>query len=179
MNRCIAFLRAINVGGNSAIPMRGLVSMLEGLGAHQVHTYLQSGNVVFQSADNDPAQLSRQLAAEINQLHGFEPQTFILSLDALRRAHADCPFSAEADAEPTSVHLGFFAAKPLQPNIEKMDSLKKDSERFFLGDGVFYLHAPEGVGKSKLAASAEKLLGVPMTMRNWRTVCKVIALAES
>jgi uncharacterized protein (DUF1697 family) len=47
-----------------------------------------------------------------------------------------------------------------------------------LSDGVFYLHAPEGVGKSKLAASAEKFLGVPMTDRNWRTVCKVLELAE-
>jgi uncharacterized protein (DUF1697 family) len=41
---------------------------------------------------------------------------------------------------------------------------------------VFYPHAPEGVGKSKLAARAEKLLGVPMTDRNWRTVCKIMEM---
>jgi uncharacterized protein (DUF1697 family) len=63
--------------------------------------------------------------------------------------------------------------------VDKLASLKKASERFQLTDGVFYLHAPEGVGNSKLAARAEKLLGVAMTDRNWRTVCKVMELATS
>jgi uncharacterized protein (DUF1697 family) len=56
---------------------------------------------------------------------------------------------------------------------------KKESERFELIDSVFYLHAPEGVGRSKLAANAEKLLGVPMTDRNWRTVCALWDIAQA
>ena len=43
---------------------------------------------------------------------------------------------------------------------------------------MFYLRAPEGIGRSRLASNAEKLLGVPMTVRNWSTVCKVMELAE-
>jgi len=75
------------------------------------------------------------------------------------------------------LHLGFLASTPKNHDLEKLDSLKKVSERFHLIDNVFYLYAPEGVGRSKLAASIEKLLGVSMTDRNWRTVCKVRDLA--
>ena len=59
-----------------------------------------------------------------------------------------------------------------------LESLKSDSERFHLIDKVFYLYAPEGIGRSKLAANAEKLLGAPMTDRNWRTVCKILDMAK-
>ena len=89
---------------------------------------------------------------------------------------AENPFP-EAETDPASLHLGFLAAKPQNLDLQKLASLKRDSERFHLSDGVFYLHAPEGVGRSKLAAGAEKLLGVPMTDRNWRTVCKVMEMA--
>ena len=61
--------------------------------------------------------------------------------------------------------------------LEKFSLLKKESERFQLTDSVFYLRAPEGVGRSKLAASAEKLLGVPMTHCNWRKVRKIMEMA--
>ncbi|MDO8286252.1 MAG: DUF1697 domain-containing protein [Rhodoferax sp.] len=177
MNVYIAFFRAINVGGKNSLPMKSLVGILEGMGAAQVRTYIQSGNAVFQSAEKNAARLSSQLAAEIKKHHGFEPLTLVLGLKALQKACADNPFP-EAEVDPKSLHLGFLASKPQRPDVDKLTSLKKASERFHLGDGVFYLHAPEGVGKSKLAASAEKLLGVPMTDRNWRTVCKVLELAE-
>lgn len=152
--------------------MKSLTAILEGMGAHKVQTYIQSGNAVFQSAEMNPAHLSSQLAAAIKQHHGFEPLTVVLSLPALQKACADNPFP-EAEDDPQSLHLGFLSAKPQRPDMDKLSGLKKASERFHLGDGVFYLHAPEGVGKSKLAAGAEKVLGVPMTDRNWRTVCKV------
>jgi uncharacterized protein (DUF1697 family) len=176
MNTYIAFFRAINVGGKNPLPMKSLVAILEGMGAGKVRTYSQSGNAVFQCAESNSAQLSSQLAAQIKKHHGFEPLVLILDLATLQKAWADNPFP-EAEADPSSLHLGFLAAKPQQPDLDKLSGLKRTSERFHLGDGVFYLHAPEGVGKSKLAASAEKLLGVPMTDRNWRTVCKVMELA--
>lgn len=176
MNTYIAFLRGINVGGKNSLPMKQLVAILQGVGARNVKTYIQSGNAVFQSAEKDLAQLAKNLAAEIKQRHGFEPYIHILTFEAIKQAIAQNPFP-EAEADPSSLHLGFLADKPDSPNLEKLTSLKKASERFHLGDGVFYLHAPEGIGRSKLAASTEKLLGVTMTDRNWRTVCKVMEMA--
>ena len=176
MNTYIALFRGINVGGNNSLPMKELVVLLEEIGAKKVRTYIQSGNAVFHSAEKNSSQLSKQLAVEIKKRHGFEPHVLLLGLEAINTAIAKNPFS-EAEADPSSLHLGFLASTPKNPDLEKLNSLKKASERFHLGDNVFYLHAPEGVGRSKLAASTEKLLGVPMTDRNWRTVCKIKELA--
>lgn len=176
MNTYIAFLRGINVGGHGALPMKTLVAALESTGARKVRTYIQSGNAVFESAGKNPAGLARELAAEIMRRCGFEPCVHILAIADLKKAIAENPFP-EAVAEPGSLHLGFLAAPPPAPDLKKLAELRKDSERFHLTGAVFYLHAPEGVGRSKLAASAEKLLGAAMTQRNWRTVCKVMEIA--
>ena len=176
MNTYIAFFRGINVGGKNSLPMKELVAILEGTGARNIKTYIQSGNAVFQSAKKYSPQLPQKLAAEIKKRHGFEPCILVLEVEAIKRAIAQNPFP-EAVADPGNLHLGFLASRPKSPNLEKLSRLKKESERFHLSDGVFYLHAPEGVGRSKLAAVSEKLLGVPMTDRNWRTVCKVMEMA--
>ena len=176
MNTYIALFRGINVGGNNSLPMKELVALLEDIGARKVRTYIQSGNAVFQSAEKNLSQLSKQIAAEIRKRHGFEPHVLVLTLDAIEKAMAESPFP-EAQADPGSLHLGFLASTPKSPDLAKLNSLKKESERFHLSDQVFYLPAPEGVGRSKLAASTEKLLGVPMTDRNWKTVCKVREMA--
>lgn len=176
MNTYVALFRGINVGGNCALPMKELVATLEEIGARKVKTYIQSGNAVFESVEKNLARLSKQLSAEIMKRRGFEPHVHILTFEALEKATAENPFP-EAVADPSSLHLGFLASRPKSPDLNKLSSLRKESERFHLTESVFYLHAPEGVGRSKLAASSEKLLGVPMTDRNWRTVCKVMEMA--
>ena len=178
MNIYVAFFRGINVGGNNPLPMKTLVAALDSIGARKVRTYIQSGNAVFESAEMSLARLSKQLSAEINKRCGFEPHVHILTLEALSKAIAENPFP-DAVTDPSSLHLGFLSSSPKSPNLEKLATLKKDSERFLLTERVFYLHAPEGVGRSKLAANSEKLLGVPMTDRNWKTVCKVMEMAGS
>lgn len=176
MNTYIALFRGINVGGKNALPMKELVVILENMGVRKIKTYIQSGNAVFQSDEKDFSQFSKRLAADIKGRYGFEPHIFIVGLDAIEKAMAENPFP-EAEADPSSLHLGFLASAPKYPDLQKFDELRKESERFHLSEHVFYLHAPEGVGRSKLAASTEKLLGVPMTDRNWRTVCKIKEIA--
>ncbi|MHB8236037.1 MAG: DUF1697 domain-containing protein [Acidithiobacillus ferrivorans] len=63
MNTYIAFFRGVNVGGNNSLPMKELVAILEGTGARKIKTYIQSGNAVFQSAEKNPSQLPKKLAA--------------------------------------------------------------------------------------------------------------------
>jgi uncharacterized protein (DUF1697 family) len=177
MKTYVAFFRGINVGGNCILPMKELIATLEEMGARKVRTYIQSGNAVFESGEQNLARLSKQLSAEIKKRRGFEPHVLILTLEALSKAIAENPFPEGVD-DPSSLHLGFLASSPKSPDLKKLSSLKKESERFHLSENVFYLHAPEGIGRSKLAASAEKLLGVPMTARNWKTVCKVMEMVK-
>lgn len=157
--------------------MKELAAVLEQIGARNVRTYLQSGNAVVQSSAKNLSKLSQRIRAEIKSRRGFEPQVIILGVDEIERAIAQNPFP-EADANPSRVHLGFLATSPQDPDLRRLDGLKEPTERFHLTDSVFYLHAPKGIGRSKLAAGAEKILGVTMTLRNWRTVSKIRDIAS-
>ncbi len=168
----IALLRGINVGGRNILPMKELVRDLESLGLEDVRTYIQSGNAVFRAAGEEPSGLGEKIAATIEKRHGFRPQVLLLAAGELQDAIAANPFP-EAEAEPKSLHLSFLAAPPPAPDLEALRAVKSPTERFHLTDRVFYLHAPDGIGRSKLAAKVEKRLGVPITARNWRTVSKL------
>jgi len=101
----------------------------------------------------------------------------LLELGDIEKAMEQNPFP-EAEAAPATLHAGFLAATPERPDMKRLESLKSDTERFRLVGRVFYLHAPDGIGRSKLAAQAEKALGVPMTDRNWKTVSTIRKIAQ-
>ena len=173
----IALFRGINVGGKNKLPMKDLVAALESVNARDVATYIQSGNAVFQSQETDASLLSEGIGAVIQERHGFEPRVLVLSSEEMEEAILSNPFP-EAESEPKTLHLYFLASSPEQPDLDGLEAIKGDRERFVLGDGAFYLHAPDGLGRSKLAANVEKLLGVPATARNWRTVRKVMDMVD-
>jgi uncharacterized protein (DUF1697 family) len=101
----------------------------------------------------------------------------LLEFEDIERLMRENPFP-EAEADPKTLHVGFLGAAPPNPDMLALERLKRDSERFELIDTRFYLHAPEGVGRSKLAVGAEKALGVPMTDRNWNTVRNIWEMAK-
>ena len=172
----IALLRGINVGGHNVVPMAELRKLLDAIGCEDVRTYIQSGNAVFRSAVTQAGELSSQVASEIADAFGFEPRVFCLERRALERAMEANPFP-EAEAEPKTLHLNFLAKKPAAGKVKGLEDLCKESERYRLVGTCLYVHAPEGLARSKLAAGFEKRLGVDATGRNWRTVEKLRALA--
>ena len=177
MNTWIALLRGINVGGRNRLPMTELVAVLEGIGCEGVKTYIQSGNVVFSRSGFTAPQLAEKIGTAVLNSHGFEPKVCLLTVAELENALAVNPFPGAED-NPKSLHLFFLAETPESPNRESFDAIKADSEDYALVAKVFYLHAPDGIGRSKLAAKAEKLLGVDATGRNWRTATKMLELAR-
>ena len=176
MNTYVVLLRGINVGGRNALSMKKLVVLLEDLGCRNVKTYIQSGNVILQSSKS-ATHLAERIGHEIERCHGFKPYMLLLQISELEAAIAANPFP-EAEADPKGLHFGFLDTVPSDPHLKKIETLKTKSERFRLINKVFYLHAPDGVGRSKLAANSERLLGVSMTDRNWRTVSKLRDMAE-
>ena len=177
MKTWISLFRGINVGGNNLLPMKDLTRTLEDIGVTNVRTYIQSGNVVFSCPEKDASQIKKRIASAVMTNHGFEPGVLLLSAAQLAQAVSANPYPAAED-DPKSLHLFFLADQPDSFHPEKFDALKAASEEYSLEANVFYLHAPEGIGRSKLAAKAEKLLGVPATARNWRTVSKLVALTQ-
>lgn len=182
MHTWIALLRGINVGGANRLPMAELRDELSGLGFEDPATYIASGNVVF-GADGDPdadhaEALARRIATTIEARHGFLPRVLVLSAAEFREAMEANPFP-EAQSEPGTLHLYFLAERPADVDASAFDAVASPTERWKLGDHVLYLHAPDGVGRSKLAARVESLLGVPATARNWRTVTRVWEMAAA
>ena len=173
----IALFRGINVGGNNSLPMAELVQILSGLGAKDTRTYIQSGNAVFRFTEIITSQFTEKVSREIEIRKGFLPRVLILTLEEFERLIAGNPYP-DATADPSLLHLGFLAASPVFVDIQKLTILQSKNEKFTLTPRVFYLYAPDGVGRSRLAAGVEKVLGVTMTDRNWRTVCKIRDLAK-
>jgi uncharacterized protein (DUF1697 family) len=177
MNTMIALLRGINVGGHNKLPMRELVGILAGLGLRNIETYIQSGNVVFEFEGGSKLELSNQIRDAIHQSHGFLPDVVLLTAEELEKAILANPFP-EAEDQSKTLHLYFLGSEPQHPDMQKIDEIKSGSERYALAGKVFYLHAPDGIGRSKLAAGVENALGVPVTARNWRSVKKISEMAK-
>src|SRR5512140_1454899 len=107
----IALFRGINVGRKNALPIKELVAVLEGLGAQNVRTYIQSGNAVFASSEKNASRLANKIRAEIKQRRGFEPYVRLLEPADIERVMAENPFP-EAEASPGFLHVGFLASAP-------------------------------------------------------------------
>lgn len=172
MNTWIMLLRGINVGGNNILRMQDLRQLLEGLDLENVRTYIQSGNVVFQGDGRNRQALAQEISAAILESHDFAPEILLFDLSDWLQAISANPYP-QASSNPKSLHLYFLAETAQNPDFAKLDSLKSESEQYRLIDEVFYLYAPEGIGRSKMANSVEKALGVRATARNWRTVSKI------
>ncbi|KAF0095235.1 MAG: hypothetical protein E1N59_1281 [Puniceicoccaceae bacterium 5H] len=174
MTRYVAWLRGVNVGGHNKLPMQSLRTVLSANGFEAVQTYIQSGNIVFQSGESDRRQLERQMTELIEQDFGFAPSVMIITGEELHAAVERNPFPEVADT-PKHLHVNFLGDTPTHVNWDSLEA-SRDSERYELVDRVFYLHVPGSIWASKLAAKVERCLGVPVTSRNWRTVCKVRAM---
>lgn len=178
MNRWIVFLRGVNVGGNNKLPMKALRTALEAGGFEDVETYIQSGNLVFSSSHISADAAGTAVTTVIETTFGFAPRSHTLSAEDLSKIINTNPYRAEGLALPKSVHF-FFLAEPAgkTAKLDALEELKAGTESFELTPRAFYLHAPDGIGRSRLVAQIEKYIPVPMTARNMRSVYKVAALA--
>jgi uncharacterized protein (DUF1697 family) len=178
MKTWIVLLRGVNVGGNNRLPMKALAAELESLGFSDVRTYIQSGNVVFRGPGQKPDALAAKIRGAILGKFGFEPAVLAIEAVDFAAAAAANPFpESTSEMEGRTVHLFFLDQVPKEVPRDRLDAVRVASERWQLKGKVLYLHAPEGFGNSKLATQAERILGVPATARNWRTVCALLEMA--
>ena len=173
----IVLLRGINVGGNNILPMKDLRALLADLGYEKVKTYIQSGNIILSSKERSALKIASDISAAIDEKFGFTPRAFALTREQLENVLESNPykdFSNEKD-----VHFFFLSEPAKGTSVDLFDDIRKENEDCTLTREVFYLHAPDGIGRSKIAEKAERLLGVPVTVRNLRSVLKVSELANS
>ncbi|MFF8606184.1 DUF1697 domain-containing protein [Streptomyces sp. NPDC015346] len=178
-----ALLRGINVGGHRKVPMAELRSLLTDLGHRDVRTYLQSGNAVFTTDDDAPAEEERTAAVEdaLEKRFGFRVDCLVRGGQYLAAVAEACPFPA-AELEGKQLHVTFFD-QPVGPErFAALDPAAFLPEEFRLGDHALYLYAPEGLGRSKLAEALSRparLKGLVATSRNWNTVVKLVEMTRA
>src|SRR5690606_28301508 len=160
MKTWIALLRGINVGGKNSVPMKWLQGEMEAWGYSAVRYYIQSGNLVFDS----PKRPEGEIGDLIEKTWGFRPYVLILDREELLEAQLHCPYQSDQGKD---IHYFFMEDTPTSPRLELLDGVKKDSESYALFKRVLYLHAPEGIGTSKLFEKMERAFpSTRMTARN-------------
>ena len=178
MKTWIALLRGINVGGHNRLAMKALSQIFESAGCEHVRTYIQSGNVVF-GADIEAAnKFADAIGAAIEKDHGFHPAIHLVSVEALRAAIESNPYP-DAVSEPKSLHLVFLERPPQEEHISAVNALVSKSESITVTGKLIYVHAPDGIARSKLANGIGRALRMNTTARNWRTVKKLNDLAST
>lgn len=169
MNKKIAILRGINVGGKRKILMADLKSMCEKLGLKNVTTYIQSGNLIFNS-DKPNSELENDLEKAITEKYGFDVPVIVRKEKELENSINNNPFF-DKDADIKQLHLTFLKEKPKKENIEKVLTFNCEPDKFKIEDKDVFIFCTGKYHESKLTNNFfEKQLKVDTTTRNWKTV---------
>lgn len=161
----IAFLRGINVGGSGILPMSKLKTLCEDIGFRDVRTYIQSGNVVFESELAEYS-LIEKLEARLHIQMGKHIPVSIRTIDELKLVLQQNPFSKEESAK---VGVMFFA-RPIQNNFVQGISTTT-AEEVRISKRELYIYYPNGMGRSKLKLPNQNKEG---TVRNINTIQKIL-----
>jgi uncharacterized protein (DUF1697 family) len=175
MSRCIAFLRAVNVGGRT-VKMDALRAAFEELGLSKVQTFIASGNVIFESKSRDLAALERKIEAKLNESFGFEIHTFVRTEKELA-AIVEHPAFEAADTASAGAHvIGFIATAPDAAARKIIDGFANDADRFHVNERELYWLSTNKQSESKFSNAAfEKALRTRATFRNISMLRKLLA----
>jgi uncharacterized protein (DUF1697 family) len=174
----VALLRGINLGARNKVSMAALRELFSDLGAEDVTTYVQSGNVVFRGPDSR-GDLTHTIEREIRSRLGLDLTVVLRTKAELARLITGNPFAGDEPSE-TKLHVTFLAEPLARKRIPTLDDTAFAPDKLHVTRDAVYLHCPLGYGRSKLSnAFLEKQLGVRATTRNWRTVTKLAELANA
>lgn len=171
----IALLRGINVSGHNMIKMVELKRMFEELGYTNVKTYINSGNVVFESEDNVET-LQARIEQGITETFGLTISVILRTASEWERIVATCPFSMEVLTEGQSIHLTLLQTAPTQEVLEKLPEVEQQSDEYLVDGREIYFLYRQSILDSKLTKKFLKL--VPQTARNWKTVMKLEGMVQ-
>jgi uncharacterized protein (DUF1697 family) len=174
--RFVALLRGINVGGKNILPMKALALMFEEAGCADVQTLIQSGNVVFAASPSAAKKATAAVASAIVERFGFRAPMTLRSAPDLAKIAADNPF-LRAKADPDKLHVAFLAAFPKPARIALLDPKRSPGDDLIVQRSEIYLHLPNGAGRTRLTNDYfDRTLETTSTVRNWRTVLKLVDL---
>lgn len=172
-------LRGVNLGPHKRVKMDALRALYESLRLERPRTFIQSGNVLFKTKEQDLVKLSRRIETAIEENCGFHADVIVRTTDQMRKAVAKNPFAERKNIDPSRLAVTFLAADPDAQAREKLLALKTDPEELRLDGREMYTYFPNGMAKPTVSwAVIEKILGMSGTARNLNSVVKMLAMAE-
>jgi uncharacterized protein (DUF1697 family) len=179
MNRRIAILRGINVGGKRKILMADLRAMFDKMKFSNVHTYIQSGNVLFDLKEEvDNLELAKNIEKAIKEQFGFDVPVIVRTPKEIEKAINQNPLYKD-DTDIGHLHLTFLNEEPLTKNKEKLKSYTYEPDKFELIGKDVFIYCEGKYHQSKLTNNFfETKLKVNATTRNWKTVLKLKGLSD-
>jgi uncharacterized protein (DUF1697 family) len=177
--RMVALLRGINVGRSNRVGMAQLRKVLGGLGYTDVATLLQSGNVVFGATPAEARTASRDIADAVAAEFKVECAVIVRSAAEFLDAAGKAPRLADM-TDPSRYLVGFLEGEPDAEGVRAVNAIDLEPDWIQVVNRHVYLWAPDGVSATPLTKTGwEKLLGTPVTTRNWRTVGKLADLLNA
>ena len=182
MTGYIALLRGINVGGKNKIKMAELRESLTAIGLENVRTYIQSGNILFQS-NKQKKILKEEIEYKIMQDYQLSIPVILRTSEEWEQIMKACPFSAEeitkaeADSIGESLYVAFFPSNPSKDNLVSLQKFQNEKEKYHIQNKEIYLLFYDSIHNSKLANQLQKL-DTQSTTRNWKTVNKLATMSK-
>lgn len=168
MNQKIALLRGINVGGKRKILMADLRQLCTTLGYSDVQTYIQSGNMIFQTTESNNTDLQLQLSSAIEKQYGFQVPTIVLDAEPFLDILTNCPFTADSDI--SSLHVTFLDQAIPEEQTTTLH-LPNTPDQIALTTNLVYLKCTKKYHQTKYSNQYfEKRLKCRATTRNWKTI---------
>ena len=157
--------------------MEELRTLYKSLGFKNVKTYIQSGNVIFKTSILDTKVIIDMVKSKINQEFGYEITIVIRTQEEMDKIVENNPYS---NKDLSKVHVIFLLDNQLDYSTQELLKAKTDQEEFKIIGKEIYLYLPSGSGRTKLTNNFfERKLDVKSTTRNWRTVNKILEIAQS
>ncbi|PHR72831.1 MAG: hypothetical protein COA67_03785 [Lutibacter sp.] len=177
MSKYIALLRGINVSGQKKILMADLRELLSSF--RNVKTYIQSGNVIFESDTKNVKKLAQYIKDKIHKKYGFEVPVIVKTTEELLQTFNNNPFLKESAIDIKQLYVTFLSETPSKENVKIMNQIDYSPDIFVIQNNLIYSCYPNGAGRSKMTINVfEKKLEVSATSRNWNTVTKLLTLSS-
>jgi uncharacterized protein (DUF1697 family) len=175
----IAMLRAVNVGGHNKLKMEELLALCKTLKFRDACTFIQSGNVIFKTAETDMAALAKRLQNAIERKFGFRPEVVLRTHAEIKETIERNPFAKRREVEPNRLLITFLTGEPDAAAREKVAKIKTEPEELRMERREVYIYFPNGMARPKVSwATIERALQLTGTGRNLNSVTKMLEIAE-
>lgn len=175
----VALLRGINVSGQKPVLMAQLRTAMVTLGFTNVRTYLQSGNIVLDTAKTSPNLVAGAVKESIKKNWGYDVPVIALEAREIKAVAKSNPF-VKRNEELAKLYVTFLAGRPSTSRIRDLAARIPQPEELLIKGTTAYFFLPNGYGKTKFNNNfIEAKLKVQATTRNWKTVLALAEMASS